>query len=139
MVEVRHGGFALDLPEGWSDQSTLLFIGPTGDGFPDAVSVKFSLDAPATPRAILDAQAAQLGMVDPDFTVLDDGPFHCGLGDGWRFVQRLTLDGVVMQQITAAVIVGGVTVIATASAGEARFAEQEAKLVEVLESMRSAG
>ncbi len=145
-MEFRHGGLRLDLPDGWLDQSTLLFVAPpTRESTmsthrvvepSEAVSVNFVLD-PGDPKALLAEQARSLAAADPDFEVLEEAPFACGLGDGWCCVQRMAVRGVPVRQIAVACAVGPVAVVATAAAPESSFGASRARLRAILESMRT--
>lgn len=149
MAEVRHGGFAIDVPDGWSDQSTLLFVGPleptsatsleSTRALPETIAIRFSMVGADDPRQLLIAQADQLADIDPDFEVTDEGSFDCPLGDGFQYTHRLSLDGVTMRQITVACAVGAVVIVATASAADERFDKKKAELIAILSSMRAGG
>jgi hypothetical protein len=146
-MHVRHGGISIDIPESWSDQSTLLFTAP----FPtetvptaarlqqaaEAVSVSFIRDAGQTAKEVLAAQAQELGQHVPDFAVVSEGPFDCGLGKGWRYTQRFSVDGVSVQQLAVACPAGELVVVATAAAADYRFGHCEAQLRTILGSLRS--
>lgn len=147
-MDVRHGGLIIDVPEGWADQSTLLFVAPpeavsapTANRSVQAtevVSVRFAFgDEGTDARAALHKEAAAMAAGDAQFSVLTEGTFTCGLGAGWRVIQRVSIGGVALRQISCAVVVGAVTVIATATAADARFDKQQAQLERVLASMRA--
>ncbi|MBI1946853.1 MAG: hypothetical protein HYS27_14250 [Deltaproteobacteria bacterium] len=143
---MRHGGLLLDVPEGWADQSTLLFVAPPEVGAAptanrsvqatEAIAVRFAVGE-TDARQVVQAESAALTAADPQATLLSEGAFSCGLGSGWQVVQRLTVGGVVLRQLSCAVTVGAVTVVATATAADARFDKQRAQLERVLASMRS--
>ncbi|OGQ11135.1 MAG: hypothetical protein A2138_20930 [Deltaproteobacteria bacterium RBG_16_71_12] len=137
----------VDVPEGWADQSTLLFVAPPELGpapsanrtvrATEAVSVRFALGEPDARRP-LQQESAALAAADPQVALLSEGEFTCGLGAGWQVVQRVTVGGIALRQLSCAVTVGAVTVVATATAADARFDKQRALLERVLASMRSA-
>jgi hypothetical protein len=149
-MEVRHGGLILDVPEGWADQSTLLFVAPPdvqAQSAPTAnksvqatevVSVRFMFGQHDEARAALKGETEAMAAADAQFAVISEGPFTCGLGEGWRIVQRVHVGGIALRQISCAVVVGAVTVLASATAGDARFEKMQAQLDQVLTSMRSA-
>lgn len=157
MSTVRHGGFAIDVPDGWSDQSTLLFVAPRlasdprslhGEVKPtETISVRFVLGAGAgeagagalelDAAGLLASQVEALKVTDPDFTVLATGPFTSGLGEGWQQTQRITVGGVALLQLATATVIGPIAILATATAAEAKFANVEAQLTSVLSSMKA--
>jgi hypothetical protein len=146
-MKVRHGGFAIDIPSGWSDQSTLLFVGPrdrttlpaTHKVSPPAEAVAVTFAGPSEDaRALLEEQAEMLRAADADFEVLEEGPFECELGHGHRFVQKLDAGGTKIQ-IAVAVPAHGATVIATATCAQERYGKVQEQLLRVLGSMTAEG
>lgn len=131
------------------DQSTLLFVAPpTRETLPtaakvreqaEAVSINFVTDPSGDPRKILAEQARELEQLDAGLRVLDEGPFTCGLGEGWSYVQRLTLQSVPVRQLVVACSVGPLTVVATAAAPDSRFEGARERLAAVLASLGPAG
>ncbi|MBI3178680.1 MAG: hypothetical protein HYZ27_03410 [Deltaproteobacteria bacterium] len=145
-MSIRHGGFVIDIPTDWSDQSTLVFVGPRPVHLPttaavdpvsEAVAVSFVPGAKSEPKEILATQSAQLGRADPTFEVVSDGPFPCGLGEGWRYTQKLTVDGQQVVQLSVACRAGDVMVLATGAVDAGSFALCEARIAKILASMRA--
>ena len=134
-MKVRHGGFQIDIPSGWSDQSTLLFVGPRdrSSGPAEAVAVTFA-GPTENAREILEQQAARLESSDPSFERIEDAPFECALGRGHQFVQALELGGEKVQ-IAVAVPVNDATIIATATCARARYDVVKEELMRILSSM----
>jgi hypothetical protein len=147
MTDVRHGGFSIDVPAGWADQSTLLFVAPREAGDArvlqpqlrptETVSVRFVLGPEGDAAALLAAQIDAMKVTDPEFAVLSSGPFASGLGAGWQQQQRVTVGGVALVQIATATVLGPVAVLATATAAEARLPHVQAALLGVLSSMKA--
>ena len=145
-MKLKHGALVIDLPDTWTDQSSLLFVAPREEQqLPttaavqrptEAVAMNFLIADTDDPRAILEQQADRMRELHAGFEVLEDGPFTCGLGKGWRYIQRLTVAEVPVRQIAVACVIGPVAVVATASAAEARFQRCEKQLAAILESMR---
>lgn len=145
-MRFQHGGLALDVPDNWADQSTLLFVGPPEDGpqLPtmassgrsgEAVQVSFYLAQGDGPREFLTHQMAQVTEIDPEVSVLEGGPFECGLGQGWQIVQRAQLDGFVVRQLVACVFRDQAAIVASAVASEGRFPLVRDRLQEILQSL----
>jgi hypothetical protein len=135
-MEMRHGAIVFDVPEGWIDRSTLLFVGPAqANGTSEAVSILFS--AESSPKDALERQADEIRELDPKLEVLKSEPFEAPLGSGWCLLQRYVMNGSPVLQLAVALPVRGGLVIATAVAIEARFAKQEAELRRILSSLRS--
>lgn len=148
-MKVRHGNLGLEVPDSWSDQSTLLFVAPlpeapalpmlrAQDEPTEAVSVAFRRAQGKSAQALLEEQAQALSTMDEGFVVLSSGPFSSGLGPGWKITQRVLMGGAALRQISAAFVLGPVAVIATAAASDARFERVEVALTQVLRSL-SAG
>jgi len=146
-MQFRHGGLTLDLPDDWIDQSTLLFVAPPTREHvmsthevaeqSEAVSINFVLD-PGNVRDLLSEQATELRRMDPGFEIVEEGPFSCGLGEAWFYVQRLSIHGIPVRQLAVACPAGQLTVIATAAAPDGNFDAARERLRGILESM-SAG
>lgn len=130
MSRMRHGRLTIDLPEGWSDRSTLLFVGPPPT-LPTAAKrtlpqpsitmtmVKTKGEQPIDEaRALLDDELAGLGAMDVGLEVLKVEDFRTAMGDGVLSTHRLTLDGVRLVQLHAVVVVGQLAVRAAASSSE---------------------
>lgn len=145
-MRIRHGGLSLDIPGHWSDQSTLLFVGqPTGPTLPsvnavedppEAVAVTLVQDAGDGPRQVLQEESELLEARDPDFVLVDEGPFEAELGQGWHQVRKMTTAGVLVGQIAVAFLLGPTMVCASGSALDTVFEAKKAHLFEVLRSLR---
>jgi hypothetical protein len=150
-MRLVHGGLALDLPEGWSDQSTLLFTAPVDDvPMPTAkrtarptesLAVTFGLaqrragGADDDADAVVREEVERLKAADPALELVEVRPFVGGLGKGSLAVVKLTLAEIALRQLTVAVVVGPVVVCATASCVEAVFARREPALLSLLQSI----
>jgi hypothetical protein len=144
-MRLVHGGLALDLPAGWSDQSTLLFTAPVDDvALPttrktqrttESVAVTFALADDKDADAIVRDEVEQLKAADPGLVLVEVAPFSCALGDGRLATVKLTLGETPLRQLTLAVLVGPIVVRATASCLEAAFAKREAGLRSILQSI----
>jgi hypothetical protein len=146
MPSVQHASLALDVPDGWTDQSTLLFVAPPAastDVVParatpgEAIAVRF---AAAAGRSAADCLKEQLGstrLTDPHARVISETDFRCGLGPGRLAEQELEVAGQRLSQLIACVVVGPVAVVASASCASAAFARHRARLLEALCSLRA--
>jgi hypothetical protein len=135
-MELRHGAILFDVPEGWSDRSTLLFVGPAQpNGSSEAVSLVFS--AETSPKDALERQADEIREIDPKLEILKSEPFRSPLGSGCSLLQRYVMNGAPVRQMAVALPLRGGVVIATAVTIEARFAKQDAELRRILFSLRS--
>ncbi len=143
---MRHGGLALDIPETWSDFSTLLFVAPSRDDkLPtassvghggEAVSVTF-LVSDQKPQEILAAHSTSIEEASLEVTVLEEGPFESPLGSAWHHLQRLVLAGQPVLQIVVVISARGLAIVATAAAPEVIFPHCRQKLMGILRSMRT--
>ena len=144
-MHICHGGLVVDVPESWADRSTLLFVAPQEDNrlptaqpveqSTEAVSINFVRDVEGDASAVLHDQIERLRAVDPEFQMLHEEPFTCGLGTGWQITQRLHLAGVAVRQLVAACVVGRICIVATASATDERFSQHEPRLRAILQSL----
>ncbi len=144
-MRLVHGGLALDLPEGWSDQSTLLFTAPVDDAplptahrparSTESLALTFALAKDADADAVVRDEVDKLRAADPGLVLVEVRPFSCGLGAGALAVVRLSLADIALRQLTAAVVVGPVVVRATVSCVEGVFARREPALLALLQSI----
>ena len=143
-MKLQHGRLTVDVPPGWADQSTLLFVGPAPDVArtttrvtqpSEAVAITFAGAGDDDARAMLGQESARLKKVDPELTVVEEGAFACGLGNGWSTVQRYRLGSTMLRQISVCVVHGPVAVLASASAADAAFDKKADTLWGVLRSL----
>ncbi len=145
----QHGQVALDLPDDWADQSTLMFIAPPPaadvptqanvEQPTESVRIEFTHNPFDSAETYIATQLEELGRADPSFAeALSSGPFKCPLGDGWHVVCQVNVDEVLLRQIIVGVELGpNVLLFAVATASQDRFESQEAALRSILESMRT--
>jgi len=144
-VKLHHGALVVDLPNGWSDRSTLLFVAPPEtQNLPttahvqeptEAIAVHFSHTSAQSAQQVLHEQSEQLRQVDPNYRLVSEGPFSCGLGEGWRYTQELKVGEQYVSQLSVACLLKTLAIVATASAPSARFARNQAQLLTILESL----
>jgi hypothetical protein len=133
-MKQRHAGIVLEIPDGWVDRSTLLYVGPTrANGSAQAVSIVFV--PRGSPQEALERQADELREMDPDLEILSSEPFSAPLGAGWCLLQRYVMNGSPVRQLAVALPVPHGLLIATAATTEARFAKEEAELRRILSSL----
>jgi hypothetical protein len=146
MPPVQHASLALDLPDGWTDQSTLLFVAPPpestdvvpGKALPgEAIAVRFAAAAGRSAAECLQQQLRSAQQADPNARLISESDFHCRLGAGRLAEQELELAGERLSQLVACVVVGPVAVVASASCGSGAFSQQRARLLAVLTSLRA--
>lgn len=144
-MKLQHGRLSIDVPPGWSDQSTLLLVAPPDEtSAPTASSVHHATEAVAVhfiiagdddARALLGQDIERLQKLDAELVLVEQGPFTCGLGEGWSTVQRYRLGGSVIKQISVCVLVGPVAVMASASTTDGGFDKKAPALWNVLRSL----
>ncbi len=138
-MEMRHGGLVMDLPEGWSDRSTLLFTGPrTADAPGPAMSIHFLLGEGTDPRAILIQEFEKRSEVDPTAKVLEEGAFKSRLGDGWCLQQHSTADDLAIRQISVCFSLGPVSILAHATCDEHQWETDGQILLNTLSTLGAA-
>jgi hypothetical protein len=146
---VRHGGLTVDIPEGWSDRSTLLFVGPSplAADLPtaqhvsspaEAVSIAFVPTAGKDVDALLAEQSEPIRKAVDQAGEAEVSEVTSGLGPGRLLSQPIVLGSDHLRQLIAVFPVGEVTVVATATAGEAGFSQAKGRLLGVLESLDTA-
>jgi hypothetical protein len=142
---IRHGELEIQLPEGWTDQSTLLFQGPPetasrptlsriADSNP-TVSVRFFHRESADPRDVLAEEFRQLQAMDPGCTMQQQGPLSSELGEGWHLVHRSGDAQEPMQQILACFCLPKTVVLACAQSHAHSFPALEPMLRTILRSL----
>lgn len=142
---MRHGELEIQLPDGWTDQSTLLFQGPPesasrptlsriADSNP-TVSVRFFHREAADPREILAEELRQLQELDPDCTLQTQGPITSALGEGWHIVHRTGEEQGPMQQLLACFCLPKTVILACAQSHAHSFSATEPLLREILSSL----
>jgi hypothetical protein len=147
-MEIVHGGLVIDVPAGWTDASSLLFVAPRVHDLPtknavdaptETLSIRFAFAREEdSARSLLDGELASLRAVDKNARVLDEGEHASDLGAGWRQTLAVTIGGAPLRQIAVCIIAGPVAVLATATAGEARFALARPTLEAALTKLRRA-
>jgi hypothetical protein len=146
MPSVQHASLALDVPAGWTDQSTLLFVAPAaelngvvpGRAAPgEAIAVRFAAATGRSAGECLQEQLRAVQLSDPKARLASESDFQCGLGAGRLAELELELAGERLSQLVACVVVGPVAVVASASCGSAAFPQQRAQLLSVLSSLRA--
>ena len=147
-MEIQHGGPVVDVPEGWADQSTLLFVAPPqSHAAPtvskvaaptEAIAIRFRVSNQQDAAALLGEEAAGLRSTDPELALVEEGPFRSGLGVGAFVIHRLQVAQTPLLQMSTATVLGPICILATASAAEARFPRVRAELERALSSMRFA-
>jgi hypothetical protein len=145
-MRIRHGGLSIDVPDDWSDQSTLLFVSaprststagsaPGREASRESVAIRFLLGEGKDPRAILSRQLEELSTTYPGVTVVNEGRFVCGLGEGWSKTLSVPMGAIVIRQIVVCCVMGRVAIVASASMGDESRHDAEPRLRRLLESM----
>lgn len=142
---LRHGGFAITVPSGWTDQSTLVLVGPPASSMlPTAmavqeaapsVSVRFMASAEPDPRVVLHHEFEQLQMVAPDAEVKAQGALSAALGEGWTLELETSVSGHPMRQLLACFVLADTTVLAAAQAPASSMQAHRSQLLATLTSM----
>lgn len=146
-MRMQHGRLSVDLPAGWADRSTLVFVGPQPTQptviatrvAPPSISITM-VRAPAgaprdAARAVLDDELAGLRAMGLGLEVLSIQDFDAALGPGAASLHKVTLDGMTLRQIHAVVIDEGIAVRAVAACGELDFPAMEQALRAALASL----
>ena len=138
-MQMRHGGLVLDLPEGWSDRSTLLFTGPREKDRPGpAMSVHFLIGEGKDPRGVLIQEFEKRAEVDPDAKVLEEGEFTSRLGQGWCLQQVSTLDDDAIRQVSVCFAIGPVCILAHATCDATQWDTEGPVLMQALSTIGAA-
>ncbi len=144
----QHGPVALDLPDDWADQSTLMFVAPPPAAHvptqasveqpTESVRIEFTHNPFDSAETYIATQLEELGRADPSFAeAISSGPFECPLGTGWHVVCQVDVDDILLRQIIVGVELGpNVLLFAVGTASQDRFGSQEAALRTILESIR---
>ena len=147
-VKIQHGALALDVPKGWTDESTLLFVAPAAATLPTvhdsvraggSVLVTFRRAEGKAPldeaKAILEENLAGLRTQGAALVELERGELATGIGTGASSLHRITLANVPIRQLEVVVVVGRTAVCAVASCGEEEWSARGAELRATLASL----
>ena len=145
-MQMRHAGLVFDLPDGWRDESALLFVGPSrAPQLPtttpvqrpgEALAVRFRSHEGKSTEALLEEDLHAARAFDTAIDVVAVESFSCGLGAGKVQERALQLAGQPVLQLVACVVVGPVAVTATASYG-ASDKDARVRLLDVIRSLRA--
>jgi hypothetical protein len=133
---LRHGGIDVDVPDGWSDQSNLVFVAP-GES-PETISIRFTAVEGKSARELAHAEIAALSRLESHVQLTSEGAFMTGLGEAYRVEIRVLLESVPMTQVVYAVIIEPLAVIATATAMTDSFEATREKVEKTIASLRPA-
>jgi hypothetical protein len=151
-VSVQHGKLTLDVPRGWVDNSSIVYVAPPATGLGASlsgrpapsyrsnvtVSVEQRPDALATPREFLGSLGDALRRAGLEVSDLSTTPFVMSDRKGALATRRVRLDGQLVRQWTAVVYLGPNVIVATASTTESEAAKDEPELLRLLGSVRVA-
>ena len=149
MISVRHGRISVAVPAGWEDDTTVSFLGPVKEhasagAVPGSERSRptFAVSLERLPLGIADAEdflkqlgegltAAGARLRDVEVRAFEMGGRKGALAD-----REVTLPDGRLRQLSAAVVVGGDVVLATAAADAAVFEQQKATLLEMLAAVK---
>jgi hypothetical protein len=144
---LRHGGVVVDVPDSWSDQSTVLLVAPpAGSGLPttkavsepvETVTIRFFAADGRPASQVLRDEVEGLARIQQGADIVKEGDFRCGLGAGALLEAKLDLGGLVLHQLLAAVVRDELVVLAVATASETKMPKVRAQLEGVLASLRT--
>lgn len=142
-MELRHGKVRLELPDGWLDQSTLLFVQPRAQvetvpapAVTSNLSVRFAFGAGLSARELIEAEMSKLELVQPSLERIASGPFESPLGAGWHEHVRASLLDVAVEQLAVAWVVGDLGIIACCSCGARELKQERPRLEAMLRAIR---
>ncbi|SEN02018.1 hypothetical protein SAMN05444354_12873 [Stigmatella aurantiaca] len=105
---MQHGNLRMSLPEGWSDATQIVAVGPMEKGFRSSLAVS---SEPAAPREGLGQHAARvlpmLRKVTEQFELVAEGPATFGTQNGFLREYRHVARGVKLSQLQFYVLSGG--------------------------------
>lgn len=151
LVPIRHGRFVIEVPEGWTDDSTISLIAPTQQALAAPLSPrqppKYSANVHVTlemkPEEITDpVQFLELmgeSLQEAGVELADVGPpesFKMGGRDGALVERRVVLNNQAVRQITAVALLEHNTIVASASTSESEADADRAMLLDVLRRVR---
>ena len=142
----RHANIAVDIPAGWRDESTILFVAPpaastlpttasvTAPG--EAVALRFALARGRTADALLSEQVDLARAADAELVTGESAAFNCQLGHGRLVELQMKIANQTIIQLLACVVTGPLAVMATASTGSIGFSAARPRLLAILESLQ---
>lgn len=151
MIDIQHGRFAIAVPEGWADTSTMTFVAPVEEGlaaplsprrapqFQSNVNVTLEvlpegIDGPAAFLAALGDSLRSVGAEVID--VAPPAPFSVGDREGALVERKVVLEGQPVRQLTAAAFVGQHVIVASAATSESEIDRERPVLQAILGQVR---
>jgi len=150
LITIRHGRLRMEIPAGWADRSSLVFVSPPKDEptvplaakkagqYYNNVNINFEPkpDDVNTTTDYLASVNKSLREAGMEFQDIETTPLTMGGNPGHCVERRLKLGDVWVRQITAVAFFGELMVIATASTAESMHKTEIAQLRKLVETVR---
>lgn len=141
-MKISHGGLGLEIPDDWTDASTLLFLGPAKESTDsskknarEAISIHFAETDGQDAKEILEQSFEVTKKQEPSLEILEQKTFVCSLGEGWQMLQRLQVGTDAVKQYSACCVRGQLAILLTAAVSEDDFGGCQKRLLTALESL----
>ncbi len=150
LVDVTHGRFTVQVPEGWRDETTITFVAPPKQGLAAPLSGKaassfvsnLNVTVEKMPegidgaRGFLSAMGDALRDAGADITDVSVEDFRMGGRPAALAERKVRLGGQAVRQLTAAMIIDDSVVVASAATSESAASKERGTLVNMLENLR---
>ena len=151
LVPIRHGRFVVEVPEGWTDDSTVSLIAPTTQALAAPLSPKKAPEYAANVHVTLEIRPPEI--TDPSMFLtlmgdslkeagveLDDvappAPFKMGGREAAMIERRVVLNNQAVRQISVIALLENNAIVASASTSESQADADRAMLLDVLRRVR---
>jgi hypothetical protein len=136
LVAIRHGRFVVEVPEGWTDDSTISLIAPTEQAMAAPLSPRQPPRYAANVHVTLEMRPPEITDPVQFLTLMGESLQEAGveLADE----RRVVLNGQAVRQTTAIALLEHNAIVASASTSESEADHDRAMLLDVLRRVRFA-
>jgi hypothetical protein len=153
LVAIRHGRFVVEVPEGWTDDSTISLIAPTEQAMAAPLSPRQPPRYAANVHVTLEMRPPEITDPVQFLTLMGESlqeagveladvappePFEMGGRDAAVVERRVVLNGQAVRQTTAIALLEHNAIVASASTSESEADHDRAMLLDVLRRVRFA-
>ena len=151
LVAIRHGRFVVEVPQGWTDDSTISLIAPTAQALAAPLSPQKPPEYAANVHVTLEIRPPEI--TDPSMflslmgdslkeagvdmeDVAPPAPFKMGGKEAAMIERRVVLNNQAVRQITVIALLEHNAIVASASTSESQADVDRPMLLDVLKRVR---
>jgi len=141
MSQARHFDLAFQLPEGWADRTSVLFVGPARDGYaPTVVVVRKTLPAATTSREFAAGELPGLRETagGEAFHLIREGDIVIATREAFRRVYECVYPAIGgnLTQMQVYIVIGREATTITATAPSDRYEATEPVFIQMIAGMK---